>query len=226
MPYSNIVFVKLQIELLGDLRFTDMLNDQQKLLYLGLIILAGDRKNEIPNKPAYIKRRLNLQQSDEDIMSNIQAIGRAFSKMIVSSDFISFLNFEKIHNYIIPKKGNPREDQEKPQNKEIEKEYIKEHDSTSPSHYSDDCKKPIIYLNAQAGTYFEPTNKEWLALVDARFREGHTLNDFQLVIDEKVRQWASDPKMKNCIKPATLFTASHMEEYLSEALIYLKRRKG
>lgn len=115
MPYTNIVFVKLQMELLGDYRFTEMLNDQQKLLYLGLLMLAGDRKNEIPNKPAYIKRRLNLEATEDEVKKNLQAIGNAFPKILISGDTISFANWEKIHNYI--PKGFPEEIQRNSQNK-------------------------------------------------------------------------------------------------------------
>jgi uncharacterized phage protein (TIGR02220 family) len=96
----------------------------------------------------------------------------------------------------------------------------------SPSaSFSDDCKKAIIYLNKKAATHFEPDNKQWLGLVNARLREGLTLGDFTLVIDEKVRQWGSDERMKNYLRPRTLFTANHMEEYLNEAHRYNKRRE-
>jgi uncharacterized phage protein (TIGR02220 family) len=96
----------------------------------------------------------------------------------------------------------------------------------STTSFSDECKKPILYLNKTAGTHFEPDNKQWLGTINARFREGYTLEDFFLLIDEKVRQWANDEKMKNFLRPRTLFTANHMEEYLSEAQRQNRRTEG
>jgi uncharacterized phage protein (TIGR02220 family) len=82
---------------------------------------------------------------------------------------------------------------------------------------SDDSLKPIIYLNKKAGTHFEPTNPQWNSMVSARLREGHTLEDFQKVIDFKTSEWKQDPKMYKYLRPSTLFTSNHMEEYLNEA---------
>lgn len=87
-------------------------------------------------------------------------------------------------------------------------------DATS---YSDDCLKPTLYLNKKAGTHYEPTNQSWLGMISARLREGYTLDDFMAVIDHKVEMWGSDEKMRIYLRPSTLFTANHMEGYLSEA---------
>ena len=131
MPYKNIVFVKLKMELLSDYRFTDLLSDRQKLLYLGLILLAGQMENKIPNDALYIKRRLNLSFSAEEIKSDIEIIAKIFPKFLIKDNFLSFSNFEEIHNYRFRKspgipKQKLRNSQNKKKNKNKEKEIEKE----------------------------------------------------------------------------------------------------
>jgi hypothetical protein len=120
MPYTNIVFVKLQIELLDDYRFSEQLNDSQKLLYFCLLLLAGTTKNKIPNDAAYLKRILNLETDTETIRMNLVQLTKVFPKLKIDNSLgiISFDNFEEIHNYIIGNsKGTPKEFQRFAQNK-------------------------------------------------------------------------------------------------------------
>ena len=143
MPYSNIVWVKFKLELLSDYRFTDQLNDSQKLLYLGLLLLAGESRNSIPSDENYIKRRLNLCEKAEDIKNDIQHIVSVFKKITVSDNLLSFNNFRELHNWTEGKKkeknrkkiGNKRELPEQEEEKEEEQE--KEQKKNSASHETD-----------------------------------------------------------------------------------------
>lgn len=101
MPYKNIVFIKVRLELLNDFRFTDQLNDDDKPIYLYLLILAGATSNKIPDNPAYIKRVFNLQKSVEDIEKSLKNIEKSYPKCIRRNGHISFKNFEEIHNYTV-----------------------------------------------------------------------------------------------------------------------------
>ena len=110
MPYTNIVFVKFKLKLLRDYRFTDLLNDSQKLLFFGLLVLGGECENKIPNDSKYVKRQLNLQGSEKQISEDILVIGSVFPKLHTNNGFISWENFEEIHNYTIrDSQGTPKE---------------------------------------------------------------------------------------------------------------------
>lgn len=50
-----------------------------------------------------------------------------------------------------------------------------------------------------------------------RLRKGATVEDAKLVIDFKVAEWAEDDKMRQYIRPKTLFGAENFPGYLSEA---------
>jgi hypothetical protein len=102
MPYSNIVFVKLQMELFEEDRFLIDLNDTQKGLYLMLLGLAGKTKNKIRNDMNFIKKRLHLDSLNEE---DLLKIAEVFPKFYLKNGYWKFKKFEKIHNYTIDKKG-------------------------------------------------------------------------------------------------------------------------
>lgn len=62
----------------------------------------------------------------------------------------------------------------------------------------------IAYLNDKAGRRFKLTDKH-KGFIVARFNEGYEVDDFKIVIDNMVREWADDPKMYRFLRPETLF---------------------
>lgn len=102
MPYKTIVFVKLLWKelLLEDDRFTDKCNDEQKGLYLMLLLLAGATNNNIPESENYLKRTLNLSQSAENIAKNRDCLLDIFPKLVKKDGYLKFRKFKQLHNYI------------------------------------------------------------------------------------------------------------------------------
>ncbi len=74
----------------------------------------------------------------------------------------------------------------------------------------------IDYLNTTANKHFKATTKATQRLINARLKEGFTLDDFKRVIDAKVQAWKGDRKMQEFIRPETLF-GSKFESYLNSA---------
>ena len=73
----------------------------------------------------------------------------------------------------------------------------------------------IDYLNVKLGTRYRYSNKSNKAHINARLREGFTLEDFIKVIDKKYYSWNDDPKMQQYLRPETLF-GSKFESYLNQ----------
>lgn len=73
----------------------------------------------------------------------------------------------------------------------------------------------VDYLNKVAGTNYRATSKKTKELIKARINEGFTLQDFQIVIEKKTRDWINDNKMKGYLRPETLF-GSKFEGYLNQ----------
>lgn len=73
----------------------------------------------------------------------------------------------------------------------------------------------VAYLNEKTGKSYKYTTRATRSLIDARVKEGFSLNDFKKVIDTKVASWKGDNKMNGYLRPNTLF-GTKFESYLNE----------
>jgi phage replication O-like protein O len=76
------------------------------------------------------------------------------------------------------------------------------------------CSDVISYLNEKANKRFKNTpaiHKN----INARIKEGHSIDDLKAVIDHKSIQWGQDRQMIAYLRPSTLFSAKNFESYLS-----------
>ena len=76
----------------------------------------------------------------------------------------------------------------------------------------------IQYLNAKTGKRFNLKTTANRKLIQARLRNGYTVQDCFQVIDNQVSLWQHDPKMQTYLRPQTLFRASNFESYLNNAV--------
>lgn len=72
----------------------------------------------------------------------------------------------------------------------------------------------IEYLNQKAKTNYKSTTNKTKTLINARFKEGFTKDDFILVIDNKVNEWLGTD-MEKYLRPETLF-GNKFESYLNQ----------
>lgn len=76
---------------------------------------------------------------------------------------------------------------------------------------------PVInFLNEQTGSKFRASSKKTQSLINARTREGATIEDFQKVITHMAAKWRNDAKMSQYLRPETLF-GTKFEGYLESA---------
>jgi len=85
-------------------------------------------------------------------------------------------------------------------------------------------KEVVSFLNAKTGSKYRHTTKQTQKHINARIKEGYTVEDFKLVINDRVRRWSSDPKMREYLRPQTLF-AGKFESYLNAVELDGHRRK-
>lgn len=83
---------------------------------------------------------------------------------------------------------------------------------------SNDIATIIHYLNEKTNKHFNPHSKTSNRLIKAILKEGYTVEDCYLVIDEQVRNWMHDPQMYKYLRPMTLFRPGNFESYLNNAL--------
>ena len=87
---------------------------------------------------------------------------------------------------------------------------IVEQSSTAPIPY----EEIVQYLNQKTGKNFKSTSKATQRHIKARFTDGFVLDDFKQVIDKKCSDWLRDQKMKEYLRPETLF-GTKFESYLN-----------
>jgi uncharacterized phage protein (TIGR02220 family) len=73
----------------------------------------------------------------------------------------------------------------------------------------------IDYLNRKASTNYRSTTKNTQSFINARVKEGYTVEDFKKVIDSKSKDWLNTD-FEKYLRPATLF-GTKFENYLNEA---------
>ncbi|MFS0904154.1 phage replisome organizer N-terminal domain-containing protein [Priestia aryabhattai] len=73
----------------------------------------------------------------------------------------------------------------------------------------------ISYLNVKTSSSYKPASKKTKELINARWNEGFTLEDFKKVIDNKTAEWLNDSNMSQYLRPVTLF-GTKFESYLNQ----------
>ncbi len=71
-------------------------------------------------------------------------------------------------------------------------------------------------LNQQAEKKFRYDTKSTKDKINARLNEGYTVADFKEIHRVMVLSWGNDPKMRQFLRPETLYAASHFESYLNQ----------
>ena len=80
----------------------------------------------------------------------------------------------------------------------------------------------IDYLNQKTGKHFRKSIANTTRAIHARIKEGFTVDDFKAVIDKKVIEWGKDERMKQYLRPQTLF-GTKFESYLNQDLVDIER---
>ena len=110
------------------------------------------------------------------------------------------LNQHSINNNIIKEINNNESKKEKNNNK-----YIVEDNNV--------FKDIIDYLNLRTGQHYKHSTPKTRILINARIKEGFTLEDFKIVIDKMCVEWINTD-MKKYLRPETLF-GTKFESYLN-----------
>ena len=83
-----------------------------------------------------------------------------------------------------------------------------------------EIKEIIQYLNDVCGTRYRYQTKGTKEHINARLKEGYTVDDFKTVIDKKFEEWHGTD-MEKFLRPETLF-AGKFESYLNQKIVKKK----
>jgi uncharacterized phage protein (TIGR02220 family) len=97
--------------------------------------------------------------------------------------------------------------------REIEREIEREKESTKTFMYAEIIQDFNEVTNSHYKT--DPVTKDIMQLINARIKEGFSIDDFKKVHRNKFASWGNDPKMKKFLRPHTLYTGK-FQAYLNE----------
>ena len=97
--------------------------------------------------------------------------------------------------------------------------------SSSQKPASQETKEIITYLNDTLGAKFSTRAADTQEHINARLKEGYTVEDFKMMIEYKCLKWKNDGKMSQYLRPKTLFNAGNFGGYLEDARRNLKKEK-
>lgn len=100
--------------------------------------------------------------------------------------------------------------------KELENKEKDNVQEEAPDQLTGQVRQVIAYLNSKTGKKFKDKSKDTQKLIHGRIHDGYSVGDFKKVIDNKCSEWLDDPNMDKFLRPATLFSPKHFEEYLNE----------
>jgi uncharacterized phage protein (TIGR02220 family) len=80
---------------------------------------------------------------------------------------------------------------------------------------SDKASTALTMLNALCFKNFRPVAGN-IKYINARLKDGYTLDDFKTVITHKQKEWGSEPKWAKYLRPETIF-GTKFDSYLQEA---------
>lgn len=87
----------------------------------------------------------------------------------------------------------------------------------SPPKRRTEAIEVLTFLNLKTGRDYQPVTAN-LGLIEARLKEGATVEDLRMVIARKWRDWKDDEKMRIYARPATLFNATKFAQYRGECV--------
>ena len=100
--------------------------------------------------------------------------------------------------------------------KEVTNAYVIGNPNTKNKEKENNIYSEIIkYLNEKANTNYRVSTKNTQSFINARLKEGFTVEDFKKVIDVKAKSWIGTD-FEKYLRPATLF-GTKFENYLNEA---------
>jgi len=97
----------------------------------------------------------------------------------------------------------------------IRKERIKDYTLSGRSQNTIPYQEIIAYLNEKTGRDYKDGTPKTRTLINVLWKQGFQLQDFQKVIDNKVKDWITDQKYSKYLRPETLF-GTKFEGYLNE----------
>jgi uncharacterized phage protein (TIGR02220 family) len=150
--------------------------------------------------------------NESNVKATMISTMKATHGMIVNIDKYTF--YQNPKNYESNDESN-NEKVMKAMRKQREPDNINKNEKNEKNEKNIIYKDIVEYLNQKSGSNFNPSTKTTQTFINARLKEGHTVEEFKIVIDKKVAEWKGNKEMEQYLRPQTLF-GTKFESYLNQ----------
>lgn len=231
----NVSSVKVALDIFKKLGLIEVLDDGAIYMrdiqnFVGSSSSEADRKRAYRLKIKEEKERLENNNFEQDLLDFSENLSEESGTNVRTNvhqrienrvQSIESRNLDSIPNLDINKNLDSNTNKENILSgtpdfvfpKWLNKKSIKEIQKGNPKNYEQ--RIPIAYLNQKLGKSYKCVDKN-TKLVNARLKEGYTIDDFKTVIDKKVAEWQNGD-MAKYLRPETLF-GTKFDGYLNQPI--------
>lgn len=231
----NVSSVKVALDIFKKLGLIEVLDDGAIYMrdiqnFVGSSSSEADRKRAYRLKIKEEKERLENNNFEQDLLDFSENISEESGTNVRTNvhqrienrvQSIESRNLDSIPNLDINKNLDSNTNKENILSgtpdfafpKWLNEKAIQEIQKGSPKNYEQ--RIPIAYLNQKLGKNYKYVDKN-TKLVNARLKEGYTIDDFKTVIDKKVAEWQNGD-MAKYLRPETLF-GTKFDGYLNQPI--------
>lgn len=230
----NVSSVKVALDIFKKLGLIEVLDDGAIYMrdiqnFVGSSSSEADRKRAYRHKIKEEKERLENNNFEQDLLDFSENLSEESGTNVLTNVHQRIENRDKslenreesIPNLDINKNLDSNTNKENILSgtpdfvfpKWLNKKSIKEIQKGNPKNYEQ--RIPIAYLNQILNKNYKFVDKN-TKLVNARLKEGYTIDDFKAVIDKKVAEWQNGD-MAKYLRPETLF-GTKFDGYLNQPI--------
>jgi uncharacterized phage protein (TIGR02220 family) len=81
--------------------------------------------------------------------------------------------------------------------------------------FKEQAREVLAFLNEKTGRHYQAVRAN-LEMIEARLKDGATIDELRAVVAKKCREWTGNEKMAPYLRPATLFNRTKFAQYQGE----------
>ncbi|WPH64073.1 conserved phage C-terminal domain-containing protein [Vibrio phage vB_VpP_1] len=152
--------------------------------------------------------KIGLFECSNNVITCLKLARRLDKSMTSNPQMREIIENFKNHDGVMTPSEKPMQDQIRSDQNRIDNKPLSESNS--------DAVVVLEYLNKVTGQKFKPSTKSHISTINARLKDGATVEDCKAVIDFKFSQWKGTERIQY-MRPGTLFIPKNFDGYLLAA---------
>jgi uncharacterized phage protein (TIGR02220 family) len=220
-------YIKLHRAILENPIWTDATHEQRSIL-ITILLLANHKEaswtfkgEKFKAKPGqFVTSLKSLAEKSGTTMQNCRTALGKFEKFEFLTNestnknrLITIINWDFYQGNV--SEPNKQPNKQLTSNQQATNKQLTTNNNDKNNKNDNNIKDIVDFLNEKCGTNYRATTGKTVTLINARMKEGFTLDDFKKVINNKSAEWLGTD-MANYLRPETLF-GNKLESYLNQS---------